>query len=170
MDLFFQMPANKPGRTSTYKDVLVIGEHKKSYDKSRFKEDFLQLTRYVRSVFTDQPTRRYVHGFLLCASIMELWIFDRSGPYSSGTFDIHEEPEKFARALVGYATMDHATMGLDTFIEREHGHHCVTLNDSSGRETSIRLGRPIVRQKAVVCRGTTCERPTKASEPLILTE
>ena len=101
---------------------------------------------------------------------MELWIFDRSGPYSSGTFDIHEEPEKFARTLIGYATMDHATMGLDMFIEREHGHHCVTLNDSSGRETNIRLGRPIVRQKAVVCRGTICERPTKASEPLILTE
>ena len=56
----------------------------KSYDKSRFKEDFLQLTRYVRSVFADQPTRRYIHAFLLCASTIELWIFDRSGPYSSG--------------------------------------------------------------------------------------
>ncbi|QUC21793.1 uncharacterized protein UV8b_06034 [Ustilaginoidea virens] len=139
-----------------YKDVFVIGEHKKSYDKSRFKEDFLQLTRYIRSVFTDQPTRRYVHAFLLCASMMELWVFDRSGPYSSGTFDIHEEPDKFARALVGYATMDDATLGLDVFIERKHGHQCVNLNDASGRETSIRLGRPIVRQKAVVCRGTTC--------------
>ncbi|KAF3352309.1 hypothetical protein ACHAQF_008839 [Verticillium nonalfalfae] len=156
MDLFFQFPAKKAGNTPTYRDVLVIGEHKKSYDKSRFKEDFLQLTRYVRSVFTDQPTRRYVHAFLLCASMMELWIFDRSGPYSSGTFNIHVEPEKFASALVGYATMDGATMGLDTFVEREHGHHSVTLNDASGRETSIRLGRPIVRQKAVVCRGTTC--------------
>ncbi|GKU11172.1 unnamed protein product [Fusarium langsethiae] len=156
MDLFFQIPAKKVGSTPTYKDVLVIGEHKKSYDKSRFKEDFLQLTRYVRSVFTDQPTRRYVHAFSLCASTMELWIFDRSGPYSSGIFNIQEEPEKFARALVGYATMDDAAMGLDTFIEREHGHHCVTLNDASGGETSIRLGRPIVRQKAVVCRGTTC--------------
>ncbi|KAE9374068.1 hypothetical protein N431DRAFT_556485 [Stipitochalara longipes BDJ] len=132
---------------------------------------FFQMpAKQAGPVFTDQLTRRYVHGFLLCASIMEQWIFDRSGPYSSGTFDTHEEPEKFARALVGYATMDHATMGLDTFIEREHGHHCVTLNDSSGRETSIRLGRPIVRQKAVVYRGTTCERPTKALEPLILTE
>ncbi len=23
---------------------------------------------------------------------MELWVFDRSGPYSSGEFDIHKEP------------------------------------------------------------------------------
>jgi hypothetical protein len=69
---------DRHGSKPTYKDILVIGEHKKSYDKSRFKEDFLQLTRYVRSVFTDQPTRRYIHGFLLCASMMELWIFDRS--------------------------------------------------------------------------------------------
>ncbi|KAF5019918.1 hypothetical protein F66182_8058 [Fusarium sp. NRRL 66182] len=156
MDLFFQRPAKKPSSTPTYKDILVIGEHKKSFDKGRFKEDFLQLTRYVRGVFTDQPTRRYVHGFLLCASMMELWIFDRSGPYSSGIFDIHQEPDKFARALVGYATMDDATMGLDTFIDRKHGHHCVTLNDANDREMSMRLARPIVRQKAVVCRGTTC--------------
>ncbi|KAK7398244.1 hypothetical protein QQX98_012379 [Neonectria punicea] len=156
MDLFFQMAAKKASSTPKYKDVLIIGEHKKSYDKSRFKEDFLQLTRYVRSVFTDQPTRRYVHAFLLCASMMELWIFDRSGPYSSGGFNIHEEPEKFARALVGYATMDDTAMGLDTFVEREDGHRRVTLNNASGSETTIRLGRPIVWQKAVVCRGTTC--------------
>ncbi|KPM43720.1 hypothetical protein AK830_g2827 [Neonectria ditissima] len=156
MDLFFQIPAKKASSTWKYKDILIIGEHKKSYDKSRFKEDFLQLTRYVRSVFTDQPTRRYVHAFLLCASTMELWIFDRSGPYSSGEFNIHEEPEKFARALVGYATLDDAAMGLDTFVEREHGHRHVTLDDASGSETGIRLGKPIVWQKAVVCRGTTC--------------
>ncbi|KAJ4308018.1 hypothetical protein N0V84_012350 [Fusarium piperis] len=156
MDLFFQVPSKKPGNKLEYKEVLVIGEHKKSYDKSRFKEDFLQLTRYIRNVFADQPTRRYVHGFLLCGSMMELWIFDRSGPYSSGPFDIHEEPDKFARALVGYATMDDAIIGLDTFIRREHGHRHVTLNDANGREASIRLEKPIVWQKAVVCRGTTC--------------
>ncbi|KJZ68666.1 hypothetical protein HIM_11938 [Hirsutella minnesotensis 3608] len=80
---------------------------------------------------------------------MELWVFDRSGPYSSGPFDIHEEPGKFARAFVGYATMDDDTMGLDTFIERKDGFRYVTLDDPSGRESRIRLTRPIVRQKAV---------------------
>jgi hypothetical protein len=74
MDLFLQRPAAEGSDTFWCKHVLV-GEQKKSYDTSRFKADFLQLTRYVRSVFADQPTRRYVHAFFLCASKMELWIF-----------------------------------------------------------------------------------------------
>ncbi|ODA82744.1 hypothetical protein RJ55_01253 [Drechmeria coniospora] len=161
MDLFFQTPATRASATFEYKQVLVVGEQKKSYDKGRFKADLLQFTRYVRGVFTDQPTRRFVHGFTLCASMMELWVFDRSGPYSSGPFDIHDEPDMFARAIVGYATMDDDAMGLDTFIEREDGHRNVTLDDASGNETRVRLGGAIVRQKAVICRGTTCFRAGK---------
>ncbi|KAI0856195.1 serine/threonine-protein kinase Sgk2 [Xylaria cubensis] len=111
-----------------YKDVLVIGEYKRSYDKS-FKADFLQLARYVRNVFADQPTRRFIHAFSLCNSKMELWVFDRSGPYSSGVFDIHEEPSNFASAL---------------------------LTDKNGRRAKFVLDEAIVRQKAIVCRGTTC--------------
>lgn len=61
----------------------------------------------VRDIFYDQPTRRFVHAFTLCASTMELWVFD-----------IHEKPDTFARALVSYATMDDHAMGRDTFIER----------------------------------------------------
>ncbi|ODA75781.1 hypothetical protein RJ55_08689 [Drechmeria coniospora] len=63
---------------------------------------------------------------------MELWVFDRSGPCSSGPFDIHDELDKFARAIVGYATMHDDAMGLDTFVEREDGRHYVTLDDASG--------------------------------------
>ncbi|XP_044714552.1 uncharacterized protein HRG_11906 [Hirsutella rhossiliensis] len=43
MDLFFQKPARKANSTFTYKDVLVVGEQKKSEDK--FKATLLQLTR-----------------------------------------------------------------------------------------------------------------------------
>ncbi|KAL7899215.1 serine/threonine-protein kinase Sgk2 [Trichoderma sp. SZMC 28014] len=155
MDLFFQAPVEHT--TFEYKDVLVIGEQKKSYDTGRFKADFLQLTRLVRSVFSDQPTRRFVHAFSLCASTMELWVFDRSGPYSSGPFNIHNEPDKFARAFVGYATMDNGAMGLDTFIERSGGHLYLNLDDvKNGEEKRIRLDKAMVRQRAIVCRGTTC--------------
>ncbi|KAL2886489.1 serine/threonine-protein kinase Sgk2 [Ceratocystis lukuohia] len=44
---------------------------------------------------------------------MDLWIFDRPRAYSSGTFDIHNELDKLARALVSYATMAGDTMDLD---------------------------------------------------------
>ncbi|KAI4592130.1 hypothetical protein KJ359_011505 [Pestalotiopsis sp. 9143b] len=156
MDLFLQKTAAQVDSTFCFKDVLVVGEQKKSYDTSRFKADLLQLARYVRGVFADQPTRRFVHAFLLCASKMELWVFDRSGAYSSGPFDIHDEPDQFARALVGYTTMDDDAMGLDTFVERQDGHRYVTLDDTNGEETRVRLDRAMVRQAAIVCRGTTC--------------
>ncbi|KAI1291672.1 serine/threonine-protein kinase Sgk2 [Xylaria venustula] len=156
MDLFLQTPATEASSTFWYKDVLVVREQKKLYDTSRFKADLLQLTRYVRGVFADQPTRRFVHAFSLCASKMELWVFDRSGAYSSGLFDIHDEPDKFARAFVGYTTMDDDAMGLDTFIKRENGYRYVTLDDVNGKKIKVRLDKAMVRQRAIVCRGTTC--------------
>ncbi|KAI8963080.1 hypothetical protein F5Y11DRAFT_320796 [Daldinia sp. FL1419] len=157
MDIFFKLaPETNSSGTFYYKDVLVVGEQKKSYDTGRFKADLFQLSRYVRSVFADQPTRRFVHAFSFCASKMELWIFDRSGAYSSDVFDIHDEPDKFARAFVGYATMDDDLMGLDTFIERRDEHRYVTVDDASGKEIRVKLENAIVRQKAIVCRGTTC--------------
>ncbi|KAM4063574.1 kinase [Hirsutella rhossiliensis] len=108
--------------------------------QTKSKADLLQLARYVRGVFADQPTRRFVHAFSLCSSKMELWVFDRSGPYSSGLFDIHDEPDKFARALVGYATMSSSS---------ERGHRHATLDDTSGNETRVRLEQLIVRQRAI---------------------
>ncbi|KAJ3577897.1 hypothetical protein NPX13_g2667 [Xylaria arbuscula] len=156
MDLFLQTPATEASSTLWYKDVLVVGEQKKSYDTGRFKADLLQLTRHVRGVFADQPTRRFIHAFSLCSSMIELWVFDRSGAYSSGPFDIHDEPDKFARAFIGYTTMDDDAMGLDTFIEREVGHRYVTLDDANGKQTKVRLDNAMVRQKGIVCRGTTC--------------
>ncbi|KAI1158965.1 hypothetical protein F5B18DRAFT_47246 [Nemania serpens] len=141
MDVFFQTPVPEASGIFEYKHVLVVGEQKSSYDTGRFKADFLQLTRLVRGVFTDQPTRRFVHAFTLNASMMELWVFDRSGAYSSGAFDIHDKPDTFARALVGYATMDDDAMGLDTFIEREGKHHYVTADDANSNGMRIRLSR-----------------------------
>ncbi|KAI1477045.1 hypothetical protein F4774DRAFT_215568 [Daldinia eschscholtzii] len=157
MDIFFKLAsrANSSG-IFYYKDVLVVGEQKKSYDTSRFKADLFQLFRYVRSVFADQPTRRFVHAFSFCGSKMELWVFDRSGAYSSDVFDIHDEPDKFARAFVSYATMDDDLMGLDTFIERKDKDRYVIVDDASGKEIKVKLQNAIVRQKAIVCRGTTC--------------
>lgn len=79
-----------------WKDVRVIGEHRVSNNEWRAK--FLQVGMYVRDVFSVQLTRRFVHAFTFLGTMMELWVFDRSGPYSSGSFDIHSEPEKFIRA------------------------------------------------------------------------
>ena len=68
LDFFFlpktaKSTAKPVSENFSFKDVLVVGEHKRSYDTGRFKADLLQLFRHVRNVFSDQPTRRFVHAF-----------------------------------------------------------------------------------------------------------
>ena len=155
MDIFFQKP--KPGRREVkYKHILVVGEHKRSEKSADFKACLLQLSRYVRDIFADQPMRRFVHAFTIRGKTMELWVFDRSGPYSSGEFNIHDEPDKFARAIVAYATMDDAAMGLDMSTELNERHRYVTARNTEGQEIQVELSTLLVRQRAIVCRGTTC--------------
>ncbi|KAI1181784.1 serine/threonine-protein kinase Sgk2 [Nemania serpens] len=161
MDVFFQLRTS--GKNVEFRNVLVAGEQKSTYSTSTFKANLVQLTRLMRNVFADQPTRRFVHAFLLCASTMELWVFDRAGPYSSGAFDIQKEPEKFGRALVGYATMDQAALGLDTFIDNQQQDPQTTVDKadtihSSGgiEEIHVKLADLLVKRNGIVCRGTTC--------------
>ena len=158
MDIFFKHRSKSADAKHDWKDVLVVGEHKKSDD--HFKDDLLQLSGFVREVFAVQPTRHFVHGFILFGTKMELWVFDRSGPYSSGEFDIHREPEKFILALAGYAMMSDDELGLDTFLQQEDdGPFVSVIEDVSGKEKRLRLEpKPFVKQRAIVCRGTTCFR------------
>lgn len=158
LDIFFKYRSKSADAKHNWKDVLVIGEHKKSDD--HFRRDILQLSGFVREVFAVQPTRHFVHSFIIFGTKVELWVFDRSGPYSSGKFDIHEEPEKFVRALAGYAMMSDEELGLDAFLQQEDGGLFVSVTeDMSGEKKRLRLEpKPFVHQRAVVCRGTTCFR------------
>ncbi|KAI4153240.1 MAG: hypothetical protein L6R39_001622 [Caloplaca ligustica] len=145
-----------PDAKHEWKGVRVIGELKESmYD---WKGTLLQIGRYVRDVFAHQPTRRFVHAFALYGAQMETWVFDRSGPYSAATFDIHEEPERFVQVLCGYVMMSDEELGLDTFLEKNDGKLFVTLPaDCRGKKRKLELAPdPIAHQRAIVCRGTSC--------------
>lgn len=87
-------------------------------------------------------------------------MFDRSGPYSSGEFDIHEEPEKFIRAIAGYAMMDAKELGLDILTELDSKGRFITISkDATGKENRLQLDEEsFVKHRPVVCRGTTCFR------------
>ncbi|EEQ89759.2 hypothetical protein RJZ56_001748 [Blastomyces dermatitidis] len=138
-----------------WKDIHVIGELKQpDFDKGTL----LQMERYVRDVFAAQPTRRFVHSFTLCGSEMELWVTDRSGPYSSGPFDIRRDPKRFFRAMIGYTLMSDEELGLDVFTTlHDDGCRTVSISDADSGRKQLRLQpKPIAVQSAVVCRGTCC--------------
>jgi hypothetical protein len=156
IDLFVKRKnGQSPDATHDWTDVEVIGELKAS-NRDR-KATLLQIGRYVRDVFSCQPTRRYVHAFTICGREMEVWVFDRSGCYSPGYFDIHEEPERFIQVIAGYTMMNEEELGLDTFTEQQCDRHFIHIKDEAAGRKKLRLElKPFTRQRAIVCRGTSC--------------
>ena len=157
LDLFVKSRHAPSSDSHEWANVRVIGEHTVS---TKSGEKFLQLARYARNVFSDQPRRRFVHGFIIFHTKLELHVFDRSGTFCSEPFDIHEEPERFIRVIAGYCMMSDEELGLDTFIEREGSNDFVTVTDeASGEDRRLHLESwPIARQVAIVGRGTSCYR------------
>lgn len=82
LDVFIKQRGIESNVKHDWKDVHVIGELKQP--KWDLKKILLKLARYMRDVFTVQLARRFVHGFFLHHTTMELWVLDRSEPYSSG--------------------------------------------------------------------------------------
>ncbi|KJZ69251.1 hypothetical protein HIM_11354 [Hirsutella minnesotensis 3608] len=71
IDLFVKRRNGQPDAAHDWRDVEVIGELKASNNNK--KATLLQIGRYVRDVFSCQPTRRYVHAFTICGREMEVW-------------------------------------------------------------------------------------------------
>ena len=161
IDLFVKPSNEKLSKeVHNWKDVEVVGELTETDTKNITKAKLLQIARYVRDVFSTQPTRRYVHAFILRGNDMQAWVFDRSGPYSSTAFNIHEEPERFIRIIAAYVMMSDEELGLNNFIEEHDGDRFITVvEDATGKERRLQLDpAPIAYQRAIVCRGTSCFR------------
>ncbi|EDN07437.1 predicted protein [Histoplasma mississippiense (nom. inval.)] len=141
VDLLLKASSVRPSLQETshnWKDILVIGELKKSEGEIRTKKTLLQMSCYVREVFIAQPTRRFVHAFVVCGTKMETWVFDRSGPYSSGIIDVYDNSKQFFQVLVGYTMMSDEELGLDTFITRnENGSKSITIKEFRGSEEMV---------------------------------
>ncbi|KAG6230615.1 hypothetical protein E4U34_000091 [Claviceps purpurea] len=154
--------------THDWRDVLAIGRLRES-EQTEAKEILLQLGSVVREVFARQPTRRFIHAFTLTGTTMETWVFDRSGPYSGTTFNVHEEPERFVQVLCGYLMMGDEELGLDVFTEEKDGRRFATIPVNPCATESIRLeldSKPISYRRAIVSRATTCfpAKPIGAQE------
>lgn len=145
VDLIVKRKSGKPSDTEhDWRDIEAIGELKAS-DNRGVKDTLVQLARYARDVFACQPTRRYLHAFSIEGPQMTAWVFDRSGCYSSGPFNIHKEPERFIRMMAGYTMMNEDELGLDMFIERDgnnrfQGNDAGTNPKKRSRSNSQRSG------------------------------
>ncbi|EPQ65350.1 Bgt-4306 [Blumeria graminis f. sp. tritici] len=73
IDIFLKSRHLPAGTPHDWRDVLVIGELTTS-PVGKWTDKFLQLSVYMREVFAAQPLRRFVHGFLMFGTQLQLWI------------------------------------------------------------------------------------------------
>jgi len=141
-------------------DVQVIGELKQTKIRRMETEELVRFCGHAREVFASQPTRRFLHGFIIRASLMELWVFDRSGLYSSEQFDIHQDPHRFLTIMVGYTLMSDEELGLDTYIKTDKIGKYIEPKQDGGKvyERLYLEDKPIASQRAIIYRGTACYR------------
>ena len=94
----------------------------------------------MRDVFSVQSTQWFIHTFMLLGIKMKLWMFDHSGPYSSGPFNIYNQSEKFIRALMDYTLMNNDELDLNNFIQHNSQDNLITIQkDTTRKNIKIQL-------------------------------
>ncbi|OBT47644.1 hypothetical protein VE00_02916 [Pseudogymnoascus sp. WSF 3629] len=99
-------------------DARVFGEFSSKASTTRPKH-VLRFCEGARQIFEAQPARRFLHGFQMCGSVMELWVFDRSGAFSSEEVDTAMTPDLLIETLASYAMMGDEEVGLNSFIKKD---------------------------------------------------
>jgi hypothetical protein len=89
----------------------VIGKVSKGNQPS--KAELQGLYTIAREVFFSQPTRLFLHCFLISGFTVELWVYDHSGPYSSMKFSLHEDSGQLAKIMTAFTLMLHEELGLE---------------------------------------------------------
>ncbi|CAD6499703.1 BgTH12-03811 [Blumeria graminis f. sp. triticale] len=145
-----------------WNDIGVIGELNDEPTENARKEKFGQLTRYAREIFCSQPLRRFLHGFCLYETDLELWLFDRSGAYSTGIISIRDSQEYLVRAISSYLLMSKNELGFDQTIKEKNGVYFVQIKKEGSKSSKkYKINPvPIIRPKTLVNRGTTCFETT----------
>ncbi|KAH6627201.1 hypothetical protein B0J18DRAFT_489949 [Chaetomium sp. MPI-SDFR-AT-0129] len=80
-------------------------------------DDILRFCGRALEVFKAQPARLFLHEFRVFSTTLELWVFDRSGAYSSGELDLAQRPNLLVQVLASYAMMDDQEAGFNTFVK-----------------------------------------------------
>ncbi|KAH8659529.1 hypothetical protein BGZ61DRAFT_307043, partial [Ilyonectria robusta] len=120
----------------TWADVQVIGQLQE-HDGSDYPQGLLRLCEHAREVFTSQPTRLFLHGFLIFGSTLELWVFDSAGLYSCKPFDARKNSDRLVAIVTGYLRMTDRELGINTIIEKgDDGGNYITFRADEELEPS----------------------------------
>ncbi|KAK1948825.1 FunK1 protein kinase [Colletotrichum sublineola] len=158
--LLLTMPTSPASNVPTRWDhVQVVGQFEHSACVC-YQDGLLRLCRSAQHVFASQPTRLFLHGFYIRGSLIELWVFDRSGLYCSDIFDIRKDFIQFLSIILSYQRMTDQDLGKNNIIETDKGGSYIIL-DSVAMPSLGKLyleSQPIASREGIVGTGTTCYR------------
>ncbi|KAH7131171.1 FunK1 protein kinase [Dactylonectria macrodidyma] len=158
--LLLTMPTSPASNVQTRWDhVQVIGQF---YHRGCicYQDGLLRLCRSAHQVFASQPTRLFLHGFYIRDSLIELWVFDRSGLYCSEVFDVRKDFIQFLSIILSYQRMTDRDLGKTNIIETDKGGSYIIL-DNVAMPSLGKLyleSQPIASREGLVGTGTTCYR------------
>ncbi|KFY98843.1 hypothetical protein V500_01539 [Pseudogymnoascus sp. VKM F-4518 (FW-2643)] len=158
--LLLTIPASPASDVQTRWDhVQVIGQfnHRACVG---YQNGLLRLCWSAYEVFASQPTRLFLHGFYIRGSLVELWVFDRSGLYCSDVFDIRKDFVQFVSVICSYQRMTDEELGKLNIIEKDQGGTYITLHsvEMPALGKLYLESQPIASRERLVGTGTACYR------------
>ncbi|CAD6502894.1 BgTH12-02568 [Blumeria graminis f. sp. triticale] len=141
-----------------WKDVRVLCEFMIEHFNDKKRDKFLQLSRSVLQIFSIQPLCQFVHEFCLYKNNFELWLFNRSGAYSSGPLSIKDNKDKLVRAISSYLFMSDEELGIYSPFRNVNGRSFLSFsNEEDDHAQSYEINPdPIFKARKLVSRGTVC--------------
>lgn len=139
-----------------WEHILVPGELKSNPSDDTPSKAHLDVARYVKEVFTAQPTRRFVLAFTLCGSWMRLWEFDRLGGIASERFDINKDGQRFLSTILGFLWMDNGALGFDPTIIKSNHEQYIEIEQNKTTKRLVLDNKLIRKAHSIVGRATVC--------------
>lgn len=141
-------------------NVQVVGQFYEA-GSVPYQLGLLRLCRSAQQVFLSQPTRLFLHGFYIRGSLIELWVFDRSGLYCSDVFDVQKDFIQVLSVILTYQRMTDQDLGRNNAIQIDEDGSYINPDGAVTPSLGTKLyleSHPFVCREGIVGTGTTCYR------------
>ena len=158
--LFLTLPSRSTSSNIErgWNNVQVVGQFYEC-GSVPYQHGLLRLCRSAQEVFLSQPTRLFLHGFYIRGSLIEFWVFDRSGLYCSDVFDVQKDSIQILSVLLTYQHMSDQDLGQSNAIQADKRGSYINPDDAVTPSLGTKLyleSRPFVCGEGLVGTGTTC--------------
>lgn len=136
-------------------------------DNSSLECSLTRLAKISLEVFHCQPDRRFFIGISIVGSSALLAVFNRSGMFLSDTFNIHHQPERFVRLVMGVAFVNRTGLGYDPSV------HITPFEGSRGgfvrvNKVSYNIVETIHVSETIVGRATLCLKVRRLGRTFVI--